>query len=420
MPEQAPGTQSTLWRYALFGFVVAFAGPPIYIHLPKFYAEQHGVSLAIIGSLLLGLRTIDFVQDPLIAWLIAKWQGMRAALVSGFSALLGLSMWAIFAIDPLLSPSVWFAVCLVGIFTGFSGLQIIIYSSGVGLAEKLSQSHERIASWREAGVLGGICLACVVPTLFMYGGASDRLAYQYYAWAFIGLLVLAVICARPLWRGSGPPVQGQHFGRLLRDRSVVELLALGFVNALPTALTATLFLFFVEYRLEAPVHAGPMLLVFFLAAAFAAPFWGRAALFFGTKPVLVVGMTLAIASFGFASQLDAGDWRAFYVICIASGAAGAADMTLLPALLAARVAKLEAGAAEVFGLWGFINKSTLAVAAGVALPALAYAGFEPGQVNSNDAKEALTWGYAIVPCLLKLVAIGLLVVMMRRETAASD
>ena len=49
---------------------------------------------------------------------------------------------------------------------------------------------------------------------------------------------------------------------------------------------------------------------------------------------------------------------AFYAISLASGAALGADMTLPPAMLAARI---RGGGARVFSLWTFLQKTTLAV-----------------------------------------------------------
>ncbi len=50
--------------FALFGALLAAAGLPLYIHAPKFYVDEYGVSLAALGSVLFVLRLLDFVQDP--------------------------------------------------------------------------------------------------------------------------------------------------------------------------------------------------------------------------------------------------------------------------------------------------------------------------------------------------------------------
>jgi Na+/melibiose symporter-like transporter len=62
----------------------------------------------------------------------------------------------------------------------------------------------------------------------------------------------------------------------------------------------------------------------------------------------------------------------------------------------------------VFALWTFLQKSALALAAGIALPAVALAGFVPTEPVTEQGRAALSVAYALVPCLLKLVAIGAL------------
>jgi len=87
-----------------------------------------------------------------------------------------------------------------------------------------------------------------------------------------------------------------------------------------------------------------------------------------------------------------------------------ADLTLLPALFAARMSKIAPSAAEGFGLWSFVSKFTLALAAAILLPVLQGAGYVSGaQAQSPDAAiDLLRVLYAGVPCLLKLAAIYLL------------
>jgi GPH family glycoside/pentoside/hexuronide:cation symporter len=176
-------------------------------------------------------------------------------------------------------------------------------------------------------------------------------------------------------------------------------------------------LYFVESRLQAPGFEGPLLLVFFLSAAVAAPLWGALAEKYGPRPVLLVAMVLAILSFAMALTLGPGDWLLFGVICLASGATLGADLTLLPAIFAERMAKISPSAAEGFGLWSFVSKLTLAFAAVTLLPMLERAGFQSGATNNPvEALELLTILYAAVPCGLKLIAIALLLSTDLKET----
>ena len=83
-------------------------------------------------------------------------------------------------------------------------------------------------------------------------------------------------------------------------------------------------------------------------------------------------------------------------------------MTLLPAIFARRMATVAPSAGQAFGLWSFVSKFTLAFAAVSLLPLLDAAGFQTGGANTDTALVTLTVLYALVPCFLKLLAIGLL------------
>jgi GPH family glycoside/pentoside/hexuronide:cation symporter len=124
--------------------------------------------------------------------------------------------------------------------------------------------------------------------------------------------------------------------------------------------------------------------------------------------VLLTAMVLSILAFGSSIWLGPGDTWAFGLICLASGAALGADMTLLPALFARRMSDISPGAAEGFGLWSFVSKVTLAVAAVSLLPLLQTGGFEAGTDNDAEALWLLSLLYGGLPCVLKLAAIALL------------
>jgi glycoside/pentoside/hexuronide:cation symporter, GPH family len=157
-----------------------------------------------------------------------------------------------------------------------------------------------------------------------------------------------------------------------------------------------------------PGWEGPLLLLFFLAAALSTPLWSLLARRFGPRPVLLVAMTLAILAFLWTLTLGPGDGIAFAIICLASGAALGADLTLLPAIFAQRLATLGTSEPAAFGLWSFVSKLSLALAALTILPALDAAGFQSGADNTPQALWTLTVIYAALPCVLKVIAILLL------------
>nr|WP_277818381.1 MFS transporter [Gemmobacter straminiformis] len=397
-----------MWPWSLFAALIAMAGLPIYIHAPKFYVDAYGVSLASLGGVLALLRLFDVVQDPVLGWLAEAGRARRGLWVALAAGVMALAMVGLFAVRPPVAPMLWFAVTLALLFTAFSFLTIVFYAEGVGRALRLGpRGHVRLAGWREAGSLVGVCIAAVAPVAL---GAVMARPFAGFAVGFALLALVAVLAMRREWSdgGAAPENPFALFRPVLGDALARRLLLLALVNAAPVAVTSTLFLFFVESRLGAGGAAGGFLLLFFLAAALSTPVWTRAAQVYGEKRVLLAGMGLAIAAFLWAAMLGTGDLLAFGVICVASGAALGADMVLLPAIFARRLGELGAGESAAFSLWAFVSKLSLALAAAVLLPALQAAGFVSGAANDEGALRALSVAYALVPCALKCLAIAVL------------
>ena len=398
-----------LYAWSLFAALIATAGLPIYIHAPKFYVDSYGVSLAAMGFVLAGLRLIDVVQDPALGWLAEATRPRRKTGVALAVILLVASMAALFAVPPPIAPLGWFALCLTGLFSAFSFLTICFYAEGVAKAETLGPGgHIRLAGWREGGSLLGVCLAAVAPVAL--AAATDS-PFTAFAALFAVLAIAATLAMQSQWQGHAAeptPSPLALFRPVLADRLARRLLLIALLNATPVAVTSTLFLFFVESRLGLPGWEGPLLLLFFLAAALSTPVWSHLARRHGPRPVLLAAMTLAILAFLWTFTLGTGDGIAFALICAASGAALGADLTLLPAIFAQRLARLGTREAAAFGLWSFVSKLSLALAALTLLPALDLAGFRPGPDNTESALRTLTLIYAALPCVLKVSAILLL------------
>lgn len=398
-----PAAIGRLPAWSLFAAVLSGAGLPIYIYAPKFYADNFGVGLAALGGTLFLLRLVDVVQDPVFGWLAERLGPRRGLAVAAAAGVMALSMLGLFAVTPPVAPILWFALCITGLFSGFSFLSICFYAQGVSRGGAGGQV--RLAAWRETGALLGVCLAAVAPTVL---AGVLAVPFTAYAWGFAGAVALAVVLMAPEWTGDGS-TEPVALRTILADRPARRLLALAFVNAAPVAVSSTLFLFFVESRLQAPGWEGPLLVLFFLSAAASSPLWAALARRFGARRVLLAAMALAIATFGWALALGPGDIAAFAVICVLSGATIGADLTLLPAMFARRMAVIAPRGGAGFGLWGLVNKATLAVAAAVLLPLLEQAGFVAGvPAQPEAALDRLGLLYAGVPCLLKLAAIGLL------------
>lgn len=391
--------------YSLFAAVISAAGLPIYIFAPKYYADSYGVSLSALGAVLFALRFFDVIQDPILGWFSERLQDAKALYVTLGSGLLAISMVGLFAIAPPIAPIWWFGLTVTGLFTAFSFLTINFYAQGIRKANTLSGGHVRLAAWRETGALLGVCVAAVAPTLLI---ATSENPFSVFAYGFVAFTALAAIWMWPEWSANAAR-EPSSLREIYNDPTARRLLILALFNATPLAVSSTLFLFFVETRLDAVGWEGPLLLLFFLSAALSAPIWSRLAQNFGTKRVLLSAMAIAVVSFGYTLTLSQGDQIQFAIICVLTGATIGADLTLLPAMFARRMSEISPNGGQGFGLWSFVSKFTLAFAAVILLPLLENAGFVAGQTDQPDpALTTLTLLYAGVPTILKLVAMGIL------------
>ncbi len=403
------------WRVSLYALMLAAAGLPLYIHLPRFATAELGLSLSTLGVILAGIRIMDFAQDPALGWLVDRFPAQKPAFAALASVGMGLGFLMLYTLQPDPTSLLWFVLALVLVFTAYSLGTILFYGQSAALGGD-EAGVISLAGYREVGTLSGIILAASAPALLArVGGGSN--GYPAFGLLLGAICLVAWLVSRPLWRHRTAADQPLSLSTL-RSSGALGLLALAFVNALPVAITSTLFLFFVEDRLGLPDLAGPFLILFFLAAGLSVPLWTRASARFGAASVLVPAMGLAILSFIGAAVLPTGAGLGFALICVGSGAALGADMVILPVLFTSALHRANLQAGRGFGLWSFASKLALASAAVLLLPLLDRAGYQPGAENSAAALTTLTLAYAVLPCVIKCAAIVLALQLPRSKVPA--
>ena len=400
------------WRnglsYGALGLPLAFVALPLYVVLPTYYATEFGVPLAWLGALLLAARLLDAFVDPWIGrrcdlWFARSADGvLRIALASALVLALGFAALFLPPTRNLPALLAWCGAMLVLSYLSYSVLSIVHQAWGARLGGDAGQ-RARIVSWREGLSLVGVLLASVLASTLGPTVTSAVLAAS---------LALALV---GLWHAPRAPAAEAapvHHGMrmALANPSFRRLLTVYLVNGIASAIPATLVLFFIRDRLQAPAFEPLFLGSYFLAAALSMPLWMRAVTRFGLTRSWLAGMLLAIATFAWAATLGAGDVLGFAVVCLASGMALGADLSLPGALLAGVIRRAGHGGQSeglYFGWWNFATKLNLALAAGIALPLLGLFGYAPGS-RDDAALLALTLAYCALPCALKLMAAALL------------
>ncbi|MBK6631776.1 MAG: MFS transporter [Betaproteobacteria bacterium] len=391
--------------YGALGLPLAMAALPVYVHVPRFYAETVGMDLALLGFILLAARFADAGLDPLIGWWGDRRRARRGMILLALPCL-ALGMLALMH-PPALHAAGWLALSLVITYLGYSLATIALQAWGAELGRNARERTLLTAS-REGFGLAGVVAAAVLPGLL---AADAALGLSRLSWVFVallavlgGLTLLGTPAAQPTAdnqeRAAASPLGA------LKDAAFRRLLAVYVASGIAAALPATLVLFFVADVLQAAQWGGAFLALYFVAGAAGLTFWVRLARRIGRVRAWIGGMLLASLAFVWAYGLGAGDVAAFAAICLISGLTLGADLALPAALLADLAEREEASvrAGGYFGWWNLVTKLNLALAAGIALPLLAWLGYRP---NASDGTAALSAVYCLLPVGFKLVSAAL-------------
>ena len=428
-PTGVPITGAAWWRMSAIALPLAFVTLPLYLMLPHRYANTWQVPLAQLGAVLLCVRALDALLDPWLGQWCDRWYAhsttrvlrwmllLSALLATGFAAL-WLPDVVLHSVGLAASPAhvlALAALCLVFTYLAATSMALCHQSWGTRMGGDV-RLQSRIVAWREGLALAGVVLASALPTL---------LSPESLVGVFASLLVIGLV----LWQGAPAPVakplanppstahtpamaptplaQRGMAGLPLQRPAFRALLGVFMLNGIASAIPATLVLFFIQDRIQAPPgYEARYLGLYFLAAALSFPLWLRVVQRMGLVPTWLVGMGSSIVIFMWAITLQAGDVLAYGVLCAASGLALGADLVVPGALLTSVIQR--AGDAQqlegrYLGWWQMATKLNLALAAGISLPALSWLGYSAG-TRDTEGLHMLSLAYAVLPCVLKLCA----------------
>ncbi len=416
-PQPRPLGLGSYIAYGIPTLPMAAFAVPIYIYIPPFYAQELGISLAAIGTVLTLARIIDAFSQPVIGILSdqlnTRW-GRRKPWIA-LSAPFILVAALMLCIPPPGSGSFYLFVWSVVIYLASSALTLPHSAWG---AELSGDYHERshIVAWREGLTVVGTLIATVIPSLVTEYSGDDAQLPLISIVIFAGIMLplsipfaLRNVPETPVfrfresdWRAGLQIVWRNHPFRLL----VAAFLMNGVANSLP----ATLFLLFVTHVLHAAEYQGMLLFSYFAAGVISVPLWLMLAKRYSKHRVWGASMLWACLIFMWVPFLAQGDVSAFLTISILSGIGLGADM-VLPASMQADVVDadtLESGAQRTgfyFAMWSVATKLSLAGAVGIAFPLLGYIGFNAQATNNGGGSLlGLALLYSIVPVALKILS----------------
>ncbi|NRB10649.1 MAG: MFS transporter [Rickettsiaceae bacterium] len=396
-------------KYSSLALVLSFVGLPVYIHTPHFYSTYYDISLAKIGTILLFLRVIDAALDPIIGALSDKYSDYRKKIIFFAIILLVISVFALFS-QPLFSPLIWFAIFIFLATTAYSIITINYYALGALFTDnKLIRTN--LTTRREAIGLLGLIAASAAPTILQKYFAIN-IAFQYYTWIFVFVTLISSTIFYSWYNSYQEKAADIIDKKKVRLYDIVTALIskpifylIVFISSFASAIPSILVLFFIEDILALENMSGLFLVLYFLSGALGMPIWQILAKKMGKLTAWNLAMIIAIITFCWAFFLQKGAAIEYGIICCLSGIALGGELALPPSILADLSDQNKKITTTNFAILAFLMKFALAIASGSILYLLSLSAFKPGGENNYSSLYWLSFYYALLPCIIKIIAV---------------
>ena len=404
----------TVFLYGILGIPIAFLGFPLYIYLPTFYVEHIGLSVGVVGIILLVSRLIDMLADPFIGRFCDIYSTkFNIIFISSIFLIFGL----FFLIKPIYYNYFWLFLFSILTYISYSFV-LIPYLSLNSILSNNEQENTKLAFSREIFIIVGVLISLLIPYIFLVSDDSKK---------SLELLLYTILIIFPIFlllfftklkhlEKKEELLRNENFFKSLKTFFInyphhKKLFFAFLLNNLANALPATLFLFFVKYVLVLEEKTGLFLIIYFLSAIITFPIWIKLSNKISKKSTWIFSIIIAISAFSFVPFLKEGDFLYFAIMCVITGMCLGADMAL-PSSIQADVAnetkqKNEDITGVLFGFWAMITKLSLSLAVAISFISLEFTNFETENINQLSIL-AIIFLYSILPVLFKFLSIILL------------
>ena len=403
-----------LFCYGFLAWPMAFIGICLFVYIPKIYHEQYGLTLYTIGVIFLLTKIANLSMLPFFGiWLdrlsLAKvYRKKIIYLCLPFMALF--FHFLIFPpVDSMISTIFFYIVtCAL-----YSAVAINYYAISVEMTRDY-RAQNQVAGVREMFTLLGFLTATIFPTI-LTDKYSFREAYNDFIFVFMIMLftagvLLHFVKSKPTFTFHSELNLGKVFA-IARSSKHSKFLMVIFLNAISQGLITTGVLVYIKYVIDAGPMAGYLLMIYYLSAIVAVPFWVRFSSRNGKKNAWIIAMTLSSFFFALSFFLGTGDVLEYAVICIATGVCSGADAFLSPSLYSDNVERQEK-ASIYYSLWLLVNKFAMTICMIASLSILGFSGLEANTLINSDSYDQgmnlLSVMFCLIPAIFKLLALSIL------------
>ena len=422
----------TLFAFAFLNLPLSLGGLPLGLYLTPYYASEFGISLSMIGVIIMLTRVTDVVTDPLIGTLSdrtpAKF-GRRGLCILLCMPIMSIAVIAVF--DPFFTPTPLYLFTSVALL--YFGWTLIGIPLTAWIAEISSDYNERsrITGARTWGGIVGSLVAIAAPLIIVALAdagfaqfASETpgslqpmlriLAWSSVIFLFISVPYLLISVPQPRFKQTERVELKKGMTLILRNAAFRRLLIANILGAIGWNSINTLFIFFVTLYLLADASQWPIIIITYLMGQFiGTPVIMAIAPRFNKHKLLAVSSLISSAIFSMVLLFQPGDYVWYIVLNFFTGLLAPANAILAPSMAADVIDQdtLESGeqrGALFMALWGMADKFAIAAAAGITLPLVQYLGFDPMIKNDAESLKVLQYSFCLVPICFFVLSVSFL------------
>ena len=372
----------SILSYSFQSFYLAGSFLLLFIFLPTFYNLSIGISLSVIGLVILISRFFDVFSDFLIGYLTEK------RIISGRSRknqiLLGIIIFifSLFGLYVFQSSNIYYFIFFYNLALISYSIAIIPYDSIVIDQKKILKKRFRLAAVKEVFAILGVLAALIIPTTISNLNNVELLnpdviktsGFIFISLAIIGGLIFYFFYDDELNYKPNEISWIKLKTFIKKNKKILPFSYITFFNLLANNFTANLFIIFVSEYLGLNDYAGHLLILYFLITLISTPFW----YFFGKKFsnmfLLQIGTSITIFGFLFVIFTSSDYWQIYIFVILITGIGIGIDL-IIPQIELADILDVnnENRLSQFFtSFFSIIRKAAIGIAAGIALTGYGY------------------------------------------------
>lgn len=425
-PSATKGSDSLppgkLLAFSAVALPIAAAQMPLNVYLPAIFAQHYGIPLAVLGTIFLIEKIWGAIADPIIGSLSDRTRsrfGRRRIWIAAGGAVFGLSGLLLFFPLARVTP-LYLGIVLFAFYLGWSMIQIPFLAWSGEISRDYNE-RTRIATYQLVVGSAALLLVLILPTVVDQVRPGDG-ALKLNVMGALLLVTLVPALFLTLRAFPEPALPEQPARRLpfhqtvrlvISNHLLMRILLSDFAVTLGQNIRGALFVFFVSAYMGLPYWASGLFLLQFVFGIAAGPIWMRIGYRLGKHRTAVAGELFQVAINLALLLVIPGQIGLLLALTVAQGFAQGSGNLMLRSMVADvaddhRLTTGEDRTALFYSVFSISMKAAMAAAVGIALPLVAWLGFDPAaSTNTPDALRGLLLVFALGPALAHLASAAL-------------